>query len=104
MSENPNRVSFGRSALLALAAGQQVGCTTMIIIIGALLLGLWLDAQTGIKGFFTITLLVLSAPISLYFGYRLALRTANRVTETPAQEKSELFSTPTEREDGPWSE
>lgn len=55
------------------AVAGQVGCTTVILVIGALLAGLWLDAQFGVKGPFTIILLLLSIPLSLVLVLRIAL-------------------------------
>lgn len=51
----------------------QAGCLTIIIIFVALFVGLWLDSQTGTRGPFTIGLLLLSVPISLFAMVRIAL-------------------------------
>jgi MFS-type transporter involved in bile tolerance (Atg22 family) len=67
------------------AVAGQVGCTMVILILGAMLLGLWLDAQFGVKGPFTIILLLLSIPISLYLVLRISLR-AVRAIQPPAVE------------------
>ena len=49
---------------LASVAGQ-VGCLTLIIIIAAVLGGLWLDNYYQTKPMFTVGLLIVSIPISL---------------------------------------
>jgi len=62
---------------LALASMvSQVGCITVVIVVGALLLGLWLDNVLGTKPFLTIALLLLSVPVSTYSLVRIALSTA----------------------------
>lgn len=49
------------------AAATQGGCSSVIIVIGALLLGLWLDTQVfHSKPLFTLTLVVISVPVSLF--------------------------------------
>jgi hypothetical protein len=50
---------------LAGAAGQ-VGCVTLIIILAAVLGGLWLDSRFQTRPFFTLVLLVASIPVSLF--------------------------------------
>ncbi len=43
----------------------QVGCLTIVIILGAILGGLWLDTQFHTRPVITIVLLLVSIPISL---------------------------------------
>lgn len=57
----------------------QVGCVTVIIVVGALLLGLWLDNTLGTKPILTIALLLVSIPISIFSLLRIALSTATRI-------------------------
>lgn len=75
------------------AVAGQVGCTTVILIIGALLVGLWLDAQFGVKGPFTIILLLLSIPISLYLVLRIALGAVRAIRPPEVGEASGLEDT-----------
>ena len=49
---------------LAGAAGQ-VGCVTLVIILAAVLGGLWLDSQFQTRPFFTLVLLIASIPVSI---------------------------------------
>ncbi len=49
---------------LAVVAGQ-VGCLTLLIVLAAVLGGLWLDQRFQTKPILTIVLLVVSIPISL---------------------------------------
>jgi hypothetical protein len=64
-------------ALAAIAA--QAGCFTLVIVTAALLAGLWLDAQAGQRGPFTIGLLIASIPISLFGMLRIALGAVRRI-------------------------
>ena len=57
----------------------QVGCITLVIIFLALFAGLWLDARTGRRGVFTVILLILSAPVSLFITLRIALNMVSRI-------------------------
>jgi F0F1-type ATP synthase assembly protein I len=60
---------------LASVAGQ-VGCLTLLIVVGALFGGLWLDNRFDTKPMYTIGLLVVSIPISLgvmFFVVRFAI-------------------------------
>ncbi len=43
----------------------QVGCLTFVIILGAVLGGLWLDNHYESKPIFTVGLLIVSIPVSL---------------------------------------
>lgn len=65
----PGRASGNRkqqviNVTLAIVAGQ-VGCATLLIVVGAILGGLWLDSQFGTKPTLTIVLLVVSIPVSV---------------------------------------
>lgn len=54
-----------RINLAIVAVVGQVGCLTLIIVIGAVFLGLWLDGKFGVKPWATIISVALSIPISL---------------------------------------
>jgi hypothetical protein len=71
----PSRI---RNLTLAAIAGL-AGCLTLIIVMGALLAGLWLDARAGQRGPFTIGCLVLSIPLSLYIMVRFTLGALRRI-------------------------
>lgn len=77
--KRPSRVR--NLALAAVAA--QAGCATIIIIILALLIGLWLDAQFGVRGLFTIGVLILSVPLTLFIMLRIALGATKRIIPQP---------------------
>ena len=54
----------------------QVGCVTVVIVVGALLAGLWIDSLFNTRPLFTIVFLLASIPVSLYSLVRTALSTA----------------------------
>lgn len=60
------------------AIGVQAGCLGTALVIGALLLGLWLDGVLNTRPWLTLILLLVSAPVSVYAIYRFALRAAHR--------------------------
>mgnify|MGYP001159294771 CR=1 FL=1 len=55
------------------------GCATIAFVMVALVVGLWLDAQFGRRGPFTIGLLCLSVPISLGVMVWIALTMTKRI-------------------------
>lgn len=70
----------------------------MIVVLGALFLGLWLDSMMGQRGPATIILMLASVPLSLFLMIRIALtlvkqldplRVHNPDTEVPSNEKEE---------------
>ena len=71
----------------------QAGCSSTTLVIAGLICGLWIDAQLGTKPFFTITLMVLSVPLSLYVMVRMVLGAVKRITppSVPKATKSKLY-------------
>jgi F0F1-type ATP synthase assembly protein I len=65
--------------------GVQIGCLAVIITIGALLLGLWLDGLLHTSPWLTLALLIISLPISVFVVFRFALRAARRLNERNAK-------------------
>jgi MFS-type transporter involved in bile tolerance (Atg22 family) len=61
-------------------------------VVGALLIGLWLDAQFGLRGPFTVGLIVLSAPISLYIVLRIVLRLMAEIQPPPKTKPTDTDS------------
>ena len=81
------RGDYGTGLALA-STVSQVGCVTVIIIIGALLLGLFLDNLLGTEPILTIGLILVSIPISLFSVVRIALSAARRIQEPPGENAS----------------
>jgi hypothetical protein len=73
-SEPPRLRNLSYAAL----AGQ-AGCVTLFIVFGALLVGLWLDAQLGQRGPCVFGLLIVSVPVSLALMLRVALGAIARI-------------------------
>jgi F0F1-type ATP synthase assembly protein I len=63
---------------LAAVAGQ-VGCLTLIILLGAVFLGLWLDSHFNSKPTFTIIAVLISIPISLAVMFLVARSAIARI-------------------------
>ena len=68
------------NTLLIVMIGQ-VGCLTLIIIFGSVLLGLWLDNMFGTKPVITLVLLFAGIPISVFVMLFVARRTLARMKE-----------------------
>jgi hypothetical protein len=67
-----------RNVGYAMVAGQS-GCSTAVMIIGALLLGLWLDSLFGTRPAFTLLLTISSVPLSLMLMLYTVLGAARRL-------------------------
>ncbi len=89
-----NNTQYALNLGLAGFAGQ-VGCLTLVIIIGALVGGLWLDNQLGVKPLFTILFLLGSVPITIFVMFRVAMSAIAKIKPvvppkgTATQEKKE---------------
>lgn len=71
----------------------QIGCLTLVIILGALFGGMYLDNLYGSRPWFTLILIIGSIPVSLgvmIFVSRAAIRKIK--TQTAAQEEQEIGS------------
>lgn len=88
------RARLRNLGLAAIAA--QAGCVTLVVVVSALLIGLWVDSRFGLRGPFTFTLLCLSVPISLFLMLRLTLSAISRIQ--PQQVKTRRKSPPSEEE------
>jgi F0F1-type ATP synthase assembly protein I len=58
-----SRKELFRTALISTAGS--VGCLTVVVILGAILGGIWLDSHFGTKPTWTITLALVSVPLSV---------------------------------------
>jgi hypothetical protein len=59
------------------------GCLIIVMVMIALLAGLWLDARAGVRGPFAIGLVVLSVPLTLFVVLRIVLRLVKLVELPP---------------------
>lgn len=72
-------------------------CLNIIIALGALILGLWIDGFMGWRGLATVILVVISFPISLFFMVRLAKMLAVRFSASANSQVAD--DTPQEKEE-----
>lgn len=85
-----NRSAYVFNLTLAAVAGQ-VGCLTLLIVVGALFGGLWLDSHFATKPAFTIGMMVLSVPVTLILMFWI-VRSATAHLRTPPNSKPETHS------------
>lgn len=60
----------------------QVGCLTFLVIMAALLAGLWLDSQFHTRPLFALALVLGSVPVTLYVMFRVVLSATPRIQMT----------------------
>jgi F0F1-type ATP synthase assembly protein I len=77
----------------------QVGCVTVIVILGALALGLALDNWLDTRPLFTLVLMLLSIPLSLYLLVRVALSSTQQLTPSASRQAKEESSREAESPD-----
>ena len=65
---------------LASVAGAS-GCVTLVLVMSALLFGLWLDHTFDAKPIFTIVCIVGSVPITLMVMLKMVLQAANTIQQ-----------------------
>ncbi len=83
--QQPKTEDYMRNMALAVVAGQ-AGCSTLVVVLGALFVGLYLDSHLGTRPILTIGLLIVSVPVSLYAMVRLILSSVAAIVhpEPPA--------------------
>ncbi|MBN1964889.1 MAG: hypothetical protein JW910_09590 [Anaerolineae bacterium] len=93
MSQDRDRPPRARNLSVVGVAGL-AGFVTVFLAVGALLLGLLLDSQFGLRGPFTIGLVVVSVPVSLLLMVRIALSAARAVPPPHALPPAEMTHAP----------
>ena len=89
MDKNIDRKQQLINLTLAGVVGQ-VGCLTLVIVIGAVLGGLWLDAHFNTRPILTIVLLVASIPVSVIVMLMIVRKATSFIKAVPPKEgKSE---------------
>jgi F0F1-type ATP synthase assembly protein I len=84
-SPAPGRRQYGLNMAVAVVVGLG-GFVTLAIVMGVLLIGLALDQALNTRPLFTLGFLVLSAPISIFVMYRVAMSV---ISKSVAQPKTE---------------
>ncbi len=72
------------------SAMAQVGCGTVAIILGALGVGLWIDAHFGTRPWATLILILSSIPLSLLVVARLAMQAARQAQQGVSEARPEM--------------
>ncbi len=85
----PPEIKLLNFSVVVIAA--QAGCAAVLVILVALVGGLWLDSQAGQRGIFTVILIILSVPVSLTLMLRIALVTARRLSR-PREPRPDLLT------------
>lgn len=75
----PRNDGYYRNLALASVAGQS-GCATVVLIFLALFAGLFLDSKLDTHPIFTIGLVLVSVPFSLYIMVRILMRSVGAIT------------------------
>jgi len=89
-SQSPAPNQKQRILNLTLAGvASSVGCLTLIIIIGAVLIGLWLDARFNSRPTYTLILVFASIPISLALMFVLVRAAVGRMKTQANAPKSD---------------
>ena len=83
-------IPISKALAIASSIGTQAGCAGVVLIIGAVLLGRWLDGQLGSAPWVTLVLIVLSMPLSLLFMFRIVMRSVERLQAADRNEENEL--------------
>lgn len=85
MKDQPSRAkNLGYAAVAA-----QSGCLNIVIILGALMLGLFLDSAFGVKGPFTVALLLAAIPLALFVMVKIALGAVQHIQPPRTLKRSE---------------
>lgn len=85
-----NRPQQGFKLTIAIV-GLQVGCLTLVIILGALIAGLWLDRTLGTLPIFLIIFLVASMPLSWVAVFYVVNRAKKRLNINPSKQDSTIL-------------
>lgn len=80
--KNPWSAAFNTKVL---TVGGEVGCLTLFIVLVAVFGGIWLDRILGTKPLFTVSLVLLSAPLSLVLTFWIAKRAVAGVNAQPKE-------------------
>ncbi len=83
-------MQYVRNLTLATVAGQ-VGCLTIVLIMVALIVGLWLDQVLDTRPLFTLLLLLASIPVDLILMFAIVRKATAKIkpstSRNPAQEE-----------------
>jgi F0F1-type ATP synthase assembly protein I len=86
--QGKDRLQHAYNLTLASVTGL-VGCLTLVIIIAALLLGLWLDGYFNSKPLFTLILIIGSVPLTLVLMFMVVNSATKRMKIESPEKKAE---------------
>ena len=86
--QGKDRLQHAYNLTLASVTGL-VGCLTLVIIIAALLLGLWLDGHFDTKPLFTLVLMIGSVPVTLVVMFMVVTSATKRLKTEPPEKTVE---------------
>jgi len=78
-NRNPERPQYNLSVAVVIVVALG-GFLVLAIVMGILLLGLTLDRALNTRPLFTIGLMILSAPVSIFVMYHVAMSVISRIT------------------------
>jgi hypothetical protein len=87
--QNKDRLQHAYNLTLASVTGL-VGCLTMVIIIAALVLGLWLDKSFDTKPLFTLILIIGSVPVTLVVMFMVVNSATKRIKVDQPKKKVDI--------------
>lgn len=88
MSRSPTPSTDKSQAQFILSVISVVGLGGFVmlgVVLASLFIGLWADRFLGTRPLFTIGLLLLSAPLSIYLMYRIAMQQIARIVPKKAR-------------------
>lgn len=87
--QNKDRLQHAYNLTLASVTGL-VGCLTMVIILAALVLGLWLDKSFDTKPLFTLILIIGSVPVTLVVMFMVVNSATKRIKIDQPKKKVDI--------------
>jgi MFS-type transporter involved in bile tolerance (Atg22 family) len=97
-TSDPSNKSRTQSAfnLTLVAVAGQVGCLTLFIVLAALFGGLWLDNRFDTRPMFTVGLMIVSVPVTLFTMFWVVRVATSRLQtsseQNPANSKEDVIS------------
>jgi F0F1-type ATP synthase assembly protein I len=88
MKQQPNSKPTSKALVDSQIAGlvAQTGCLVVVVVLVAVIAGIWLDRALNTRPMLTLLLVLGSVPITIYMLMRIALRAVSRIQQetTPA--------------------
>jgi F0F1-type ATP synthase assembly protein I len=72
------------------AVTTQVGCVTLLLTLGAILVGRWLDGWLGTDPVLTISLTLISLPVTLVSIFAIVRWTTSKMIDSQAEKQDQV--------------